>query len=332
MSFVESIKKARESGMSDEQILEAIKKQNPKKEGFFREKEDCGISTTAILDEIIGGGKKEEDPFHQEKLSSEMKIGIPLKPSEETKVWTRIFISFGLIAVAAFSLTLLYRSFFIPKLTPISPETIVREVYIPRATPPLIKLYPEKDDIQRFAITVNEEYLLHLRRIVREEKEGELVRIIAEDQREEVGVPRVINMEDFFNIFRVNFPPKFFEIIKKEYNLFVYTGEATGQLAFTARFDKGMRDDVEWTIMRPWEDTMAESFRGFFSFWDQQFIPDREFLNTTYKGDMPRSYPIRYKEGSGEMGIYYAITEDRLLFATSLDSIKIIIERYHNHN
>ncbi len=333
MSFAESIKKARESGMSDEQILEAMKKQNPQKEGFFKDKESAGMSATAILDEITGEDKKKETPPPpQEELSPEMKTNIPLKPSEETKVWTRIFITLGLVSFAALFLTILYRAFFVPKLTPISPETITREVHMPRATSPLVKLYPEKDGIQRFAITVDEEYLLHLRRIAREEKEGELIRIIAEDQREGVRGPRVTDLEDFFNIFEVNFPEKFFEIIEKDFNLFVYTRETTGRLAFAVRFDKEVRDDVEWTVMRPWEDTMAESFRKFFSFWDQQLMTDREFSSTTHRGEMPISYPIRYQEGSGGMGIYYTIAEDRLLFATSLDSIKIIIERYHDHD
>ncbi len=331
MTFAESIKKARKSGMTDEQILAAMKKQNPKKEGFFRARENAGMSATAILDEITGEGKKEEVP-PREELSPEMKTSIPIKPSEETKVWTRIFITLGLISMAALSLTVLYHTFFIPRLTPISPETITREVRIPRATPPLVKLYPEKDDIQRFAITVNEEYLLHLRRIAREEKEGELIRIIVEDQRETVRDPRVTDLEDFFNIFEIDYPDNFFEKIEKEFNLYLYTGETTGRLAFVTKFDKDMRDDVEWTIMRPWEDTMAEEFRNFFAFWDQQVSADREFSSTTHRGDMPISYPIRYQEGSGEMGIYYTIVEDRLLFATSLESIKIIIERYHNHD
>ena len=352
MNFAESIKKARESGLSDEQILSAIKKQNPGKESFFKEKEEKGFSPTAILEEMIGEGKKvetetptpqnetspqegpssQEDSSLQEDLPPEIKTNIPQKPTEESKIWMRIFITLILVSFTALSFTVVYRAFFIPRLKPISPEMIVKEIHTPRANPPLVKVYPERDSIQRFAISVDEDYLSYLRKFAREEKGGEMVRLIAEDQREGVRTPRITDLEDFFNVFEIDFPENFFDKIEKDFNLFLYTEETPGKLCFAVAFDKELRDDVEWTIMRPWEDTMAESFRNFFSFWDQQIIPDREFSVTTHQGEMPVSFSIRYREGSGNTGIYYTIAEDRLLFGTSPESIKVIIERYYHHD
>jgi len=330
MNFAESIKKARERGMQDEQILEAIKKQNPHKEDFFNREKNRGLTSANILDNIINEEKiPKKIPLEEPSIPPEIKEHIPPKPTEETKLWMRIFITLVLISIAATSITMFYRAFFVPKLKPINPEIIVHEIQIPRATPPSIRLYPEKDSIDRFAITANEEYLLYLKKIVRDNKDGELIRIIIDDQRDGAKNIRSSNLEDFFNIFQIKFPENIFTKIEKDFNLFVYTKEITGRIALSVKFDKSVRDDVEWTLMRPWEETMVEDFRFFFAEWDQQISSVGEFLTTTHKGDLPVSFSIRYKEGSGGAGIYYAITEDRLLFATSLESIKNIIERYY---
>jgi hypothetical protein len=333
MNFTESIKKARERGMSDDQILEAIKKQNPHKEEFFNKEKERGLTSTNILDNIVSEEREVKIPekplIKENPVPPGIKEHIPPKPSEETKLWMRIFITLVLISVAATSITMFYRAFFVPKLKPINPEIIVHEIQIPRATPPSIKLYPEKDSIYRFAVTANEEYILYLKKIIRDNKDGELIRVIIDDQKNGAKNIRSSNLEDFFAVFQIEFPENLFSKIEKDFNLFVYTKEVTGRVAFAVKFDKAVRDDVEWTIMRPWEETMVNDFRFFFAEWDQQISSVGEFSTTTHKGDMPVSFSIRYKEGSGDAGIYYTIAEDRLLFATSLESIKNIIERYY---
>jgi hypothetical protein len=341
MNFTDSIIRARERGLSDDQILSAIIKQNPHKEAFFSGEKEKGLSSTGILNNIIGEEateskeeiKEKEHPIEEKKtgIPPELVDNIPAKPSDETKLWVRIFITLILLAFAATSVTFLYRTFFVPRLRPIQPEKIIQEIQTPRATPPVVKIYPERDSIIRFPLTVDEEYLLYLRKIVREEKGGELIRIIAEDQKGGIKSARITTLEDFFTVFNIEFPENFFEKIEKEFNLFVYTRETTGKLAFAVTFNKDHRDDVEWTIMRPWEETMHQDFRQFFSFWDSQ-VTEGDFINDSHKGDLPLSFPIRYREGSGGMGIYYSITEDRLLFATSSDSIKVLIERYYYFN
>ncbi len=340
MNFTDSIIRARERGLSDDQILGAIIKQNPHKEDFFSKEKEKGLTSTQILNNIIGEEKKENEkevapppPQEEEKtpLSPEIVSRVPKKPSSEDKLWVRIFITLFLLAFAATSITFFYRTFFVPRLRPIHPEKIIHEINTPRAPSPNVRIYPERDSIVRFPLTVEEEYLLYLRKIIREEKGGELVRIIAEDQRAGVRNARITDLEDFFKIFEIEPPERFFNKIEKEFNLFVYTRETPGKLAFSVKFNKDVRDDVEWTIMRPWENTMPQDFRRFFAFWDSQ-IHDGDFLSTNHKGDMPTTFPIRYREAGGGMGIYYSITEDRLLFATSLDSIKVLIERYYYFN
>ncbi len=53
MQVVESIKKAREKNVSDNLILQEIRKQNPDKNPFFEKAIERGATPTKILDEII---------------------------------------------------------------------------------------------------------------------------------------------------------------------------------------------------------------------------------------------------------------------------------------
>ncbi len=61
MNVVDSIQKAREKGVSDEQILEEIRKQNPDKEVFFKKAEERGATETQIIEEIIKQNKTKEE-------------------------------------------------------------------------------------------------------------------------------------------------------------------------------------------------------------------------------------------------------------------------------
>ena len=61
MSIAESIKKAREKGLKDKQILQEIIKQNPEKGKVFIEAVDKGTSPTEILEEIIRQKKGAEE-------------------------------------------------------------------------------------------------------------------------------------------------------------------------------------------------------------------------------------------------------------------------------
>jgi len=353
MNIVQSIRKAREAGIDDERILQEIRKQNPQKEAFFKKAEERGASPTQILNEMITQNENEkekeergeEKPTKKEEVLSESSEGkvtppktnkeevlkeVPPKPTEESKLWVRIFITLGLVTLSALAITILYRTFFVPTLEPISPQVVEKEVHTPRANPPLIELYPEKDDVQRFAISIDEEYLMNLRRIMREERGGEVIRLIVEDQREETSTPRVATLRDFFSVFDIEPPEKFFELVEEEFTLLVYTKESPSAIGFATSFDTEAREDVEWTVMRPWEERMEEDFLGFFGFWDEDVaITEEDFRSTDYYGDRGRSDSIRYREGEGDMGIYYSLMDDRMIFATSMEAAEEFIDRYH---
>ncbi len=79
MQVVESIKKAREKGVSDDLILQEIRKQNPEKESFFKKAQERGATPQVILNEII----KQNTPSSKEAppLSSSPSPSSP-KPLE----------------------------------------------------------------------------------------------------------------------------------------------------------------------------------------------------------------------------------------------------------
>ena len=67
MSVVDSIQKAREKNISDDLILEEIRKQNPEKEVFFEKAQERGATTTDILNEIVKQNSSEK-PLPEQKL------------------------------------------------------------------------------------------------------------------------------------------------------------------------------------------------------------------------------------------------------------------------
>lgn len=331
MNIVESINNARKKNINDDVILQEIRKQNPQKEEFFKRAEISGASSTAILNEIIRQNKISE----LEKTPLDNGVNLPEKPTDETKLWVRIFITLGLTSFCALSFAFFYRAFFAPKLRSIEPQIIEKQIFMPRAENPSIKMYPEKDNIERFAIVNDEELPMNLRKIIREKGlEDELIRVIVEDQRTENEV-KIANLEDFFNIFKIGYPEDFFVKINKGLDLFIYTKDDISGLGFVAKYikdDENSKEDITWNLLRKWEKEMPKNFNDFFAFWGQEISYDEmEFSESAHQGiNMPRSYTIRYKEGSGGSGIYYSLTEDRLLFATSLDCVKILIERYYD--
>ncbi|GEM_PF-1344030 len=68
MPIVDSIKKAREKGQSDEEILDEIIKQNEDKAPAFEKAKERGASATQIVDEII----EQNTPYSERKITKDM--------------------------------------------------------------------------------------------------------------------------------------------------------------------------------------------------------------------------------------------------------------------
>jgi len=86
MSIVDSIKKARERGATDEQILREVIKQNPKKEKTLKEALKRNASPTQILEEIIRQNTPKTPPsLPKEKKEEEIRIEEARKRIEALK-------------------------------------------------------------------------------------------------------------------------------------------------------------------------------------------------------------------------------------------------------
>lgn len=71
MNIIESIKKSRERKISDEIILEEIKRRNPQHFSLFQEIKDRKITPTDVLNEIINETSPREKKEDEKNINSE---------------------------------------------------------------------------------------------------------------------------------------------------------------------------------------------------------------------------------------------------------------------
>ncbi len=325
MNVVNFINNAREKGMNDSSILIELKDEAPHKKKAINEALSKGISSTQILDEILEQNAVSQEESSFTPLEVEKEAPTP-KRTENAKLWTRIFITLILVCATSMSFTILYRSFSIPHIRSIYPEVIIKEVSYVRPHSPLITLNPETDNIKRVAISSKEEYLTQLRELMRSNIEEDLVRVITEDYRTKEG--QILTLDSFFSVFDIKTPPTFFDNIERKFDLYIYTGERTNKLGFIAEFDKNKYETVKWMIMRPWEETIEKDFSYLFEYFGEKIPETREELTIVdYRIDQRNSVNIHYREGEKDAGLYYAITGDSIIFATSMGTIQTIINR-----
>lgn len=340
MNIIDFIKNGRKRGLSDDFILEEIKKQAPHKKEAFDVAMDNGATSSDIVEEILKQNKeREEQEKKEEKPVEDKKIKKPNsgifgnKKEGERKqnegLWLRIFIALIFVCVTSLSLTFFYRSLFVPKIESIHPVKIIEEVSVPHAHYPFVKMDPEKDNIVRFSISTTEEYLINIRNITRKDHQGELVRVIAEDHR--TKETRIFDLNDFFDAFKIKYPEKFFENIEKEFDLFVYYETGRNNLGFILKIKNGKEDNLRWMIMRPWEETIEKDFSYFFGYFGEKIPETKNDLSSIeYKSTYgKKTNDIRYREGEQDMGLYYSITETHLIFGTSLKTVQNIIDRHY---
>ncbi len=325
MNVAEFIKNAREKKITDKEILEELKKQAPQKEDSFNRAQSKGMSETDILSEVIK--QNENSPTQEEGfIPMKKKEELPQRKNEEAKLWIRIFIALIIVLMVSLSFTLIYRSFFIPQLRAIYPEMVVKEIHSIRPHYPLIDINPKKDNFKRFSFSTEEEYLIQIRNITRQEQDGKIVRIVAEDQRSQDA--EIIKFNSFFDIFEIEVPENFFNYIEKDFDLFVYTEERANHLAFMALFDRKDYEDVKWMTMRPWEENIENDFSYFFNYFGENIEESEEELESINYSTRREPVSIRYREGERNMGLYYVVLEDAIIFGTSLRAVQIIIDRY----
>jgi hypothetical protein len=347
MNIVDFIKNGKKRGLSDDFILEEIKKQAPHKKESFERASDNGATASEILNEIIKqNDEREAAKKNQEEKNKQKET--PLKKKEKKNIfnrkkgestgqenafWIRVFIALLFVCITSLSLAFFYRSLFVPKIESIHPVKIIEEVSIPHTHYPLIKIDPEKDDVIRFAASTREEYLIGIRNLMREEYQSEIIRIIVEKQEGEDT--HIFNLSDFFNAFDINPPEALSLIAENDFDLFMYNDGGINNLSFIVKFDKDDSENLRWMIMRPWEETIEKDFSYFFGYFGEKVPETKDELSSVdYRSEKHKNNTsIRYREGENNMGIYYTIVEgkkeDHLIFGTSLKTIQTIIDRHY---
>ncbi|MEA2092717.1 MAG: hypothetical protein U9P61_01970 [Patescibacteria group bacterium] len=340
MNIVDFIKSGRKRGLSDDFILEEIKKQAPHKREAFNVAINNGATTLDIVEEILRQNKERKQKKEEQRKVNEKVKDHSVDDSifndkkeknkrKDDRLWLRVFITLIFICITSLSLAFFYRSLFVPKIESISPIKIIEEVSVPHAHYPFIKMDPEKDDIRRFSISTNEEYLINIRNIMREVHQSKVVRIIAENHI--TKETSIFDLVDFFEVFKINYPESFFDDVEKEFDLIVYPEIKENNLGLIFKFKKGKEDNLRWMIMRPWEETIEKDFSYFFGYFGEK-LPEtkNDFLSIEYDSEYGTEIStIRYCEGEKNMGLYYSITETHFIFGTSLKTIQTIIDRHY---
>lgn len=99
MNIIESIKKSREEGFSDDVILEEVKRQNPQHLSLFQEIKNRKMTATVVLDKIMNASspreKKEEvvsnptPESNKEEVSFSAKNSVSEKEEDERQEFLR---------------------------------------------------------------------------------------------------------------------------------------------------------------------------------------------------------------------------------------------------
>jgi len=198
----------------------------------------------------------------------------------------------------------------------------------PPAPPPEIIVVPEitipespisVEAIRTIEITKSEEILIHLTQIFKEDlTESQFTRIIIKDLTNK----KVLGLKEFFDTFQVKTPEDFYSKLKNdEFNLLIYPQKEGKRLVLITKIEtkEGLPE-----ILRFWEDTMEMDLASFFTFLGKEKPALKDyFARISYRQKTIRCQTFTEED----FGVCYLIQNDYLIFTTSLESMKKIIDR-----
>ncbi len=289
--------------------------------------------------EVIGPREEIEKTFAP-ALPVEIFRPLPKKPSPFFKFFMRFLASLAVLSVLAGVSFGIYW-FFFERQPPAPPPPIVlkwcenensdipeNEWSKERCVPPPDITIPlpliSYDYLKDIEIAENQEILPRLSEFLKTDLEkNKIYWIIIKDtiKRE---VPQ---LESFLSLFQIETKEGFYEKLDPAFTLFIYPQEKGIRMGFVAKIVKteGKEEKEELkTMLRFWEDTMENDFKGFFTFLgkDKPAVNDY-FSPATYKGNSIRCQTYTLED----FGSCYSIAGDYFIFTSSLESMKKTIER-----
>ena len=159
--------------------------------------------------------------------------------------------------------------------------------------------------------------------IKKEEKEGNIQRIIIQDIKEN----KILGIKEFFEAFEIKVPEKFLDSLENSFTLFVYSQKQGNRLGFVAE----TKNPEELSdLLKLWEPTMEDDYKNLFAVLGKEgpaLVP--YFKQANYQGQS-----FRYQTFSqDDLGICYAIDNNYFIFTSSGESIiKVISQLRQNQN
>jgi len=284
----------------------------------------------AIVEEIRRKARKEAERRKRtaaKTILAPEELGItprevPRKPSLIQKILVRLVVAILIIAILG---TALFIFWYFQKQRKTSPPstptpTPTPETIIP-PTPPILEVNPKKTILE---ISSPYEIYTALDKFTTEQKipEGKFVQFSIQNKQTQ----EEISLSEFLSAFKIEFPINFFAKFEDAFSFFVYsqhTGYRFG-FAITLKDKEGVED-----MMKAWESKAESNFEYFFVLMNKE----NPALNPNFRDAVYRGRHFRYITFSREdLGLCYWVSDEFLIFTSSYESMKKIIDLLISEN
>ncbi len=270
-------------------------------------------------------GVKKQKPKNADLSSLEQKKEevvfrpvLQTKPSVFEKIWIRvlllILIISAVIAVLVFVFDILKIKEGIPPI-PSPPATSTEPIVEPEeitVSPSLFRV----DETEEINISSLEDLSLSFSKLLKAElQEKSFTRIVIKDLEEK----KAVGLKDFFEAIGVETPETFYENIKDDFTLFIYS-PLNYHFGFITQIEK--KEELE-ILLEEWRKEIKADLDPLFLLTGKEKlmvthpIEEKTHLGVTY------FYTDFYQES---FGIYYCLIKDYLVFTTSEETMLQMIE------
>ncbi|MDO8633089.1 MAG: hypothetical protein Q7K38_00865 [Candidatus Wildermuthbacteria bacterium] len=245
--------------------------------------------------------------------------GAAKKPSQFRKLFIRVLlvlvILFVIINAIALAVFLLQKDAgpASPQPSPVTPEP----VQIPSA------LF-EISNAEQIDLDKNGDLLKALEQVFERERVAGFTRVVITLSEEK----RVWNTKEFLSGLGIQAPQSILDTLQENFTLFTFKSPQNSRERIGFALALSGNETTEQALA-DWESTLERDFALFFSFQGQKDSSAvRFFRETLYKG-----VKIRFQTYSAQdLGLCYALIDNTLVFTSSLESMKAVVDKLTINN
>jgi len=257
---------------------------------------------------------EEERILKPEQLPQKREL--PKKPSLLQKIIIRIFVLLLILIIAATALFFwwYFREKAKPPLPPQQPTQPQETIPLP-PSPPLFVITQASTTIEASS---SQEIPSALEDFLRKQeiKEGDFLQL----QVKNLEANKEIKLDEFLTALEMNSLKDLSLCFEEKFSLFVYSQPTGKRLGFAITLKN--KEEIE-ELMKSWEDNAQQDFQKFFLLMEHK----GSAMNPVFRDAVYKTKHFRYLTYSRkDLGICYLISEDFLIFTSSYESMKKIIE------